>query len=278
MILYDIKDEDALLRDVQESKLSILIGMDSFSYIIQHPERGLHRFRFVQVDEAKGDNIQKLDYALRGEAALQRQFQEVRVAFLTHLFTAVPDRLYKLGENRAYLEHIGPLQDDDLALTDDLMPVKAHQIYQVPERLIQVLQQILPPHRQRHWSTLFINHFGNQHFSGSGHQLYLYILGNKLHVVLFREGELEFQNAFSFQSSKDCLYYTMLVYDQFGLTPDKSVVHLCGQIMTDSDIYRLLDRFLPHIPTMPLPGHFKLAKALLKFPPYFYVDHALNLL
>ena len=94
MILYDIKDEDALLRDVQESKLSILIGMDSFSYIIQHPERGLHSFRFVQVDEAKGDNIQKLDYALRGEAALQRQFQEVRVAFLTHLFTAVPDRLY----------------------------------------------------------------------------------------------------------------------------------------------------------------------------------------
>lgn len=278
MILYDIKDEHVLLRDTSQSKLSILVGMDSFSYVILHPERGLHWFRAIQTIENNADTLQKLEYALRGEATLQRPFSEVRIGFTLPLFTAIPDRLFHRGEERSYLEHVGNINEDDLALVDDLMPIKAHQIYKVPEMLVHVLQQIFPGHTHRHWSTLFINHFGNQLFSGSGHHLYLYINRQTLHVLHFREGQLAFQNAFPFHSSKDCLYYTMLIFDQNGISPEDTPVHLCGQLIPDSEVYRLLGKFLPRLQPLPVPGNIRVAEHLNKYPLYFYVDHALNLI
>ncbi len=278
MILYDIKDEDSLLRDTAQSKLSILVGMDSFSYLLQHPERGMHWYRSFALDDSTGDHFDHLEKLLRGEVALQRSFSQVQVACQFPVFTIIPDRLFRAGEERSYLEHLTILKDSDEVLTEALPPAKGRMVYVVPGRVHQLLRRFLPGSSLHHFGSLFINHFGNLHFSGSGENVYLHITSNRLFALHFREGQLNFQNTFTFQSSKDCIYFVLLVFDQLQLDPQSTQVYLGGQLMTDSEIYRLLDRYLAKMDVLELPYQLSLAEPLRAYPPFFYFDHALNLL
>lgn len=278
MILYDIKDEDSLLRDTAQSKLSILVGMDSFSYMLQHPERGMHWYRSFALDDSTGDHFDHLEKLLRGEVALQRTFGKIQVACQFPYFTVIPERLFRKGEERSYLEHLTDLKESDEVLSEALPPAKGHMVYHIPGRVYQLLQRFLPGNSLHHFSSLYINHFGNLHFTGSGEHVYLHITSNRLYALHFREGQLNFQNTFTFQSSKDCIYFVLLIFDQLQLDPQSTQVHLGGQLMTDSEIYRLLNRYLAKLELLELPYQVSLAEPLREYPPFFYFDHALNLL
>ena len=278
MILYDIKDEDSLLRDTAQSKLSILVGMDSFSYMLQHPERGMHWYRSFALDDSTGNHFDHLEKLLRGEVALQRTFGKIQIACQFPYFTVIPERLFRKGEERSYLNHLTDLEASGEVLAEALPPAKGHMVYHVPGRVYQLLQRFLPDSSLHHFGSLYINHFGNLHFNGSGEHVYLHITSNRLYALHFREGQLNFQNTFTFKSSKDCIYFVLLIFDQLQLDPQSTQVHLGGQLMTDSEIYRLLDRYLAELELLDLPYQLSLAEPLRAYPPFFYFDHALNLL
>lgn len=279
MILHDIKEKDSVLRDTAHNKLSILIGMDSFSYVVSDPEKGLFWYRSFSLRGAgPAPAIPGLEKLLRGEVALQKQYAFTSVAYHMPHFTVIPDRLYRAEDQRAYMEHLTPLSGDDLLETDDLPSARAHLVYRLPAAYQQLVQQLLPHHRTTHLSSLFLSYFDNLLFSGSEDQLYLYISGQLLYALYFREGKFVFHNTFSFRASKDCLYYVLLVFDQFHLDQEKTPVHVCGQLMPDSEIFRLLRRYLGHLEMLELPMQLKLAEPLQDYPAYFYFAHALNLL
>lgn len=279
MILHDIKEKDSVLRDTAHNKLSILIGMDSFSYVVYDPGKGLFWYRsFSLTGDGTVPAIASLEKLLRGEVAFQKQYALTSVIYHMPHFTVIPDRLYRPEDQHAYLQHLTPLTGDDLLETDDLPSARAHLVYRLPATYQQLVQEFLPHTRSTHLGSLFVNHLNNLHFSGSGDQIYLYLSGHLLYALYFREGQFVFHNTFTFRSSKDCLYYVLLLFNQFNLDQEQTTVHLCGQLLPDSEIYRLLQRYLGKLETLELPMQLTLADPLREYPEHFYFDHALNLL
>jgi len=279
MIVHDIKEKDSVLRDMTDNKLSILIGMDSFCYVIYDPEKGLFWYRsFVLTGEGYAPALTALEQLLRGEVALHKQYASTSVAFHMPHYSVIPDRLYRAEDHFAYMQHLTPLSGDDVLASDDLPSSRAHLVYRIPAAYQELVQQYLPHSHTIHVGSLFVNHFHNLHFGGSGDQLYLYVSEKLLYLLYFKEGQFVFHNTFSFEASSDCLYYVLLVFEQFNLDQQQTPVHLCGQLLPDSEMFRLLQQYLGNIQTMELPMDLKLAKPLQEYPAYFYFDHGLNLL
>jgi Protein of unknown function (DUF3822) len=66
-------------------------------------------------------------------------------------------------------------------------------------------------------------------------------------VAAFDRGKLIFANSFAFDNAKDALYFILLAYTQAQLDPAQIPLQLSGTIVQDSEIYRMLTRFIRQI-------------------------------
>ena len=64
----------------------------------------------------------------------------------------------------------------------------------------------------------------------------------------------------------------MLVFNQFDLTVEETPVFLSGQLMEDSEIYRLLVRYVKKLQFLDPPAFFQYGTKLAHHPKYLYFD------
>ena len=76
----------------------------------------------------------------------------------------------------------------------------------------------------------------------------------------------------AYQSPQDFVYYAMLVFEQFGLSPDSQQVNLCGNIHQDSELYQQLFRYVRNIHYMRAPGFLQNGPKTKALPGYQYFD------
>ena len=81
-----------------------------------------------------------------------------------------------------------------------------------------------------------------------------------------------FSNQFPFATEKDFLYYVMLVYSQFKLNPEETPLHISGQLVRESAIFKNLYRYIRNISFLNISDTHQLNKHLTEHPSYFYFD------
>lgn len=278
MIIHDIYSEDSGSRNTAQSKLSILIGMDSFGYTLQYAESGLYGFRHQQWSGPPATVLPKMTQALQQDNRLAEHYAGVAIGFHGPRYTAIPNRLYRAGEERTYLEHLTRVAPSDTVRTDYLPGVGAHLTYLIPQPWQAVLQRLFPQGEVRHLSTLFINYLSNRYFSGSGQQVFLHLDGGQVYLLYFREGQLIFHNSFFTPTAKDVLYFVLLTFEQFDIDQVSTPVHLSGAAETADERVGLLQRYLGQLVLQKMPYTLALAEPLRQLPPHIYYLHALNLL
>ena len=94
---------------------------------------------------------------------------------------------------------------------------------------------------------------------------------NILQIALFDGQALIFSNQFPFKSEKDFLYYTLLIYGQFKLDPETIPLHISGQLVKESAIYKKLYHYIRYTSFVPISSAYQL-NSLLDKPDYFFFD------
>jgi hypothetical protein len=62
------------------------------------------------------------------------------------------------------------------------------------------------------------------------------------------------------------------VYDQFRLSPLDLPLQVAGNLLQDSEVYRLLSRFIQKIDFVALPNQVSLGAAANNLPPHCFFD------
>jgi hypothetical protein len=91
---------------------------------------------------------------------------------------------------------------------------------------------------------------------------------------VFERRNLVFFNTFDFTKPADLLYYILLAYKQFDLNPLEVPLALSGTLLEDSEIYRLLLRYVRSMHFLPLPDGFQLPDAANALPAHYWFDLA----
>ena len=74
-----------------------------------------------------------------------------------------------------------------------------------------------------------------------------FVSDRNLHLLVFIEGDLTFQNCYQYTSKEDFIYFILLVYNSQKLNPESDVLCLLGDINPSSAIHNICYQYIRNI-------------------------------
>ena len=258
-INLEISEDNLSDKINAECELSILIGMDSLAYMLSDANRQIHLLRNYELNTNAAALSDEIGAVLLQDEYMRRQYKNVRVSIATKNYTLIPSRLYNPLEKKSYLQPLTQLSDQLVVRVDELQPFVAKNVYGIDASLFDTTTKFLPNGRIYHAGTAFLTAL-HQKNKAEGYRIFLQVDTGVLMVALMDRKDLIFINSFEWQSAKDFVYFLLLVFDQFTLDADEVPVFVAGKLVEDSEIYRLLFRYVRNIQFVTPPEVIRLSE------------------
>lgn len=249
-----------------QSNLSVLIGTENLLFSIVNGQQLLFLREYPFSTESSLPEI------IAQDDLLQLSYKQVQVALMTPTFTLVPERLFNPLERRTYLQEITALNYEIEIRTDELAAVGIRLVYGVKQNLLDEVSKAFPAAKISHATTAFLAGLLARQNAPTSPVVYLQVYAGWLVAVILEGKNLLFANVFNYQSGKDFLYYVLLLFDQYQLAPEETPVYVAGQLVENSEIYPLLQRYIRSLRFLPAPDFLQLGTKLQYQPTYFYFN------
>ncbi|MFT5383154.1 MAG: hypothetical protein ACI81W_000551 [Saprospiraceae bacterium] len=270
----DIYEDSFVKNTISSYNLSALVGADRFSFLAydqnQQKVQFLKSYNFQLKESEEIKSIVHEVYTQ--DNLLKSRFNQSFIAITNEKNTLVPERLYDESSHATYFEKLIQLDQGDFLMVNDIPELHIKNIFAMDLGLKNLLDGYFPGAKILHNATLFIKGARELSKHRGGHQLYLNINGDSFQVVLFEDQDLLFSNSYSYKAANDFIYFTMLVFDQFNLKPEAVPLYLSGQITEDSEIYKLIYRYIRHIHFVQLPHFLNFGPRLKNVPSHYYFN------
>ena len=270
-LIFEIIEDNYSRSFTSALELSILLGVDSFTYMVSDGNGQSRLLKDYSLEKhlSQETEIKKI---LSTDKHLNSAFRSVLLGIENVYSTLVPASLYQEKERKNYLEHLTPIDSATAIFTDALDTQNARNVFGVKSNILALFEEHLPGFHIRHCSTVLIRAMENHAKAQPGYQVYLYFRNKSVRILLFDNGMIKYSNIFSFTGVKDVLYYLLLVFQQYKLDNAQTPVFLLGQLMKDSELYRLLYRYIGKLFFFEHGAVTKMGSKLAKMPSWFFYD------
>lgn len=264
---YDITEEAFRKQSLPHTELSILTGMDSSSYLITDPQSSVIAVR--SFTHSPNERWWTLDDRLSNNA-----FAKVRLAWQSRRFTLVPARLYN-GENRAaFLEGLTQLDSTETVLADAVPELDAFLVYAIDQHRLANWRRAFVGCRFYHAMTPMLHQLAVKAQRLGRPAVFAYLQGGNIYTLGLDRNQLRFCNGFASPEAKDSLYYVLLAYQQCGWDPQQVPLYVCGEILPDADLSRLLYRYIKQLHFIDQAGALQWGPAAAQHPIHLFYDLA----
>lgn len=275
-INLEIRDKNISSYLTTNKQLSILLGMDSFVYMVVSQGRIVVLKNYSLKDYNKKYAhlyLDDLQHILLTDPDLKPSFQKIFVGLVHPLAAIVPDGLYDERDRSVFLHHLTDQFDDLAIFTANLPLAEAKVVYTLDHQIVRVLDHLLPTAHITHIWASVINHLLDHH---CGHQPSRHLFVNfhlrNIEIFAFDQKWLIFANSFTFEQAEDVLYAIMVVIQELKLEAETIPVFLAGEMIKDSAIYRLLYRFFPKMQFYEEELFYEFGPKMQQLPPHYFVD------
>jgi hypothetical protein len=256
----NLMDESFNPYDTRNYGLAIIMSETSIGFCTLDFKRnkflGLHRCvrNEVPPQEGRESQIPSFREFLDGVCTtipwLKNSFKQVKIAYHGKNSTLVPALLFDPEAREQYLKFNFTPNQDDLILSDHLMPLDAYQVFTVPERMMEAAKHIFPKSKIVHFSSLLIESvwISYKNRINSPH-VFLHLREQLVDIMIFDGRQMNYFNTFTFQSPEDVVYYLIFVMEQLNFNPEMIPLVLLGDVATGEGLSELLLRYVRHIET-----------------------------
>lgn len=231
-------------------KLSILVGVDSFAFLIcdTHGQVFFQR----QYDKSANDERQTpfdqwIWQRIMDDDYLKRPFNSTGISIVNQGITLVPTMAYDPVYKNDYFESAAVLHPKYTVKTDELPAAQAMLLYSGNQVFVDIFSQYFPKATYYHSATPKLRFwlenpapnnptgypFATAHFYKSFVQVFVF---DKHHQLLLA-------NSFSYKFPQDALYYILHALEQLEL-PTYTACYCSGRIEMDGKLMALLQEYL----------------------------------
>ncbi len=256
-ITHNILEEDFSKNQIHLYNLSVLLGANRLSYLVSDSQNkivGLRSYWF-------GNSIQPIADLLKQDTIFNANYQTVKLGLVSTQIALVPTALFLEEEQRTYLEKVAEIKRTETLFFDTIPSLDIKLVYAVEQPYFEELKAAFPNLKTAHSSTGLIQNFVSN-FDKSTDNIFINIYESTINITVVKKGKLVFHNTFTFQSSTDCLYFVLLVYQQLGLQPQKIPLYVVGELVVDSEIYKLLYKYIKTIKFVGFPNFYTFGTAI----------------
>ena len=253
--------------------LNVVLGADSVSLLAADASGAMMAFhsRMLAGEETSFDQIEwQLRGILQQETLFGLPFGQIHCALFNRNATLVPRRLFQHGALSGYFKLLlNPA--DYIYAYDELPEFDAYLVYATEPALAKLCTEFFPRSRNRHLAVPLLRN-ARQTAANEEHRLFVNFRNQVAQMAVFERQNLLFYNSFAFSASSDLLYYVLMLYDQFRLSTQDTPLIVAGNLLEDSELYRLLYRFVRDIRFAELPAFYHLPTDRPTLPGHCYYD------
>jgi hypothetical protein len=268
MITRDITEDTLAKKSASAYELSILIGVDSFDYIVLDNERQVLALRTYSFDP--GGFPASLEGVFQSDKFLHQAFSGVRLGLADGKNTLIPNRLYQEAEKGAYLQQVTELRPEDKVEVDVLPQLGVCNVYVVEKEVEAFARRAFPACRLAHQITALLPALRSLAVQQEGPAVFAHLKAGQFHLFVFEGGDLLLANTFPYKNAKDFIYYVLMAFQQTGLNPEQQKLYFSGRLLKDSEIYKEAYRYIRQIEFLGAPAGLQLGPRLSQEPAYLH--------
>jgi hypothetical protein len=238
--------------------LSIFVGVHSLLYSITDGQSRLLALRTYQLD-APYSPASAWGEIVAQDAWVQMRFRKVRISYASDYMLSMPESLFLPSQSLLYLERSFANFDamgHKIAYCN--LPNAAVLVYSLPFDWLQTLSEHFEEAEHEHSIANWLKYILARKSAASGSVVYAHVQHRNLYLSVCDGQQLLFFNSFEFLAASDFLYYTLLVYQNLGLSPQTQPLYLSGELLEESEIYTLLHKYVREIQFLDAPDSLQI--------------------
>lgn len=237
-------------------RISILLRLNGFSFVLIDPSNfeliKLAEYTFSLVKGSIENQWEVLHdefiHFLDEKALFRQNFSDVRIIIDHKNFSFLPSAFYKADQlnkqfsfsQDIYYKH--QLSSHELAGSDRTI------FYSIPQILINGIQDYFEGIPIYHIDHIFQHEIQKLHKNKKRPStMYVYVSHRDFHILVISNEDVLFQNAFSFTSKEDFIYFILLTYDQLEMNPEEHAIFLLGEISRSSALYNICWQYVRNV-------------------------------
>ncbi len=276
MVQLKIQEPTYNPYNTDEYTLRLTIGQDGVAYVVSDEAENILLWEARAWDNrvVLGQLHKQLQTLVRQDTVLQSNFAKTIVAITTPQTVLVPMAWFEPWETRLYLSrNLGEELLDHVAKHENCKAYKAELVYALPQQLVFAISTCFPQVKLQHAHSAILEATRLTAIRKQHVVVYAYIRSGSMTICAADSEQLFLLNKYSYQTTKDFLYFVLLVYQQLNLNTKNTPLVLAGELMPDSEIFKALHIYIRHIDWAERPAHFKIgATAQPQVPPHFFND------
>lgn len=198
---------------------------------------------------------------------LIKTYNKVYISILNLNFTLIPNAFASLNNEADLLKFGTGLTTVKNSLEHTLSNLNF--CYTVEQDLKQFLEKTFPTAFIRHAGAVSLSLFTNQPFLANS-DLFLNINYNIIEITIKQKNNLQFYNAFNYQTTEDIIYYLLFTLEQLQLNPLTVKIAIAGQTDSNSELIISLKKYIKHINFTANNTATYFKNELIDTPPHFY--------
>lgn len=257
----------------QTYELSLLVGADSIYYLVNDAQLNVLALKSFHFDHRREKSATAhLNAVFIEDEMLKLPYRTTKIVFTTPHFTLVPSKFYDSKSRLAYFENITTLNGQEHFDVDIIKNIESHNVYLVENALVDALKATFPQAHYHHYMTPLIQGYQKVATNREGRQVFANVRDGQVQVLFFDGQDLVFANSFPYKTSQDLVYFILNVYEQFKLNPEVTPLSISGSLTEDSDIFKVIYRYIRYISFVNTPPYFRFGQQFTGIPQHFYFD------
>jgi len=176
-----------------------------------------------------GERTERLEAVIREDNNLALHYKSVRILHYSQHSTLVPADLFDISVAADYLRYNHHIDDKSEIFTDYIEPVRAYNVFSIPDNVVAVFRNNYEKVAFEHHSTPFIC---NASVSATGNETTVHagINSGFIDIAVLKSNKLDMYNSFQYANEADLLYYILYVYKQMSLDPESNCLFISGEM------------------------------------------------
>lgn len=121
-------------------------------------------------------------------------------------------------------------------------------IFAVPQLIHNTLSDYFTDSKLMHSAGVLENEIHKKHKNKNlGNQVYVQVSNRDMHLIVMKNEDLLYHNAFKYTSKEDFIYFILLVYDQLSLNPEEDSLTFLGDLSHSSALFGITWQYIRNI-------------------------------
>lgn len=268
-VILDITSTKFTAADPLACSLRLLVSMDGIAFLVADANREILCQKSYEF--AAHDPINSVRRVAETDPQLQVKYGSTYLAFQHKNATLIPIKLFDAAQLPSYFQLLLRQEASYSYFFEDLPSCEAKMVYAVDTSLVQLCEQYFPGAKIQNAATSLLSHW-QKNAKRSDFEVFVNLRNHHGQLAVFDRKHLQFFNSFSFTKASDCFYFILLAFEQFQLNPQEIPLNVSGELLEESEVFKLLYRYVRYIKFAETSPHYQLPGSMEALPAHFNLD------